>query len=122
MNPDNQPATWEQVKYWRDLHEVAPVNTSFGLFDADSRSDLRMANSISQFAELPTVVEGKLPWKRADNTYVLLSCTELEQVFEEVKKFRSIRGALLHEKAEQLRVHEPYPTPNQLKSIDFWLN
>ncbi|MDP4546482.1 DUF4376 domain-containing protein [Marinobacter sp. MDS2] len=121
LNPDNRPATWEQIKRWRDTHEIAPVATSFGVFDCDERSDARMAGSIEQFDNLPTLQEGKLTWKRADNTYVALTKAELEQVYAEVKTNRAARGAVLHVKAEQFWQTNPAPTPAQLSDLSFWL-
>lgn len=121
LNPDNRPASWEQIKHWRDTHETAPVTTSFGVFDCDERSDARMAGSIELFDSLPTLQEGKLTWKRADNTFIQLTKVELEQVYAEVKTNRAARGAILHVKAEQFRQISPAPTPAQLADLSFWL-
>jgi hypothetical protein len=121
LNPDHRPASWEQIKHWRDTHETAPVTTSFGVFDCDERSDARMAGSIELFDSLPTLQEGKLTWKRADNTFIQLTKVELEQVYAEVKTNRAARGAILHVKAEQFRQMSPAPTPAQLADLSFWL-
>lgn len=121
LNPDNRPATWEQIKHWRDTHETAPVTTSFGVFDCDERSDARMAGSIEVFDSLPTIQAGKLAWKRADNSFTLLTKAELQQVYAEVKVQRGARAALLHVKAEQFRQMDPAPTPAQLSELSFWL-
>lgn len=121
LNPDHRPATWKQIRDWRDVHEVAPVATSFGVFDCDERSDARMAGSIEQFDNLPTLQAGKLTWKRADNSYIALTKAELEQVYVEVKTNRAARGAVLHVKAEQFRQMNPAPTPAQLADISFWI-
>lgn len=122
LNLDNRPATWKQIRDWRDAHEIAPVDTTFGTFDCDERSDARMAGSIEQFANLPTLQAGKLTWKRADNSLLALTKTELEQVYAEVKANRAARGAVLHVKAEQFRQMDPTPTPAQLSDLSFWLN
>jgi hypothetical protein len=121
LNSDNRPATWAQIKHWRDTHETAPVDTTFGNFDCDERSDARMAGSIELFDSLPTLQEGKLTWKRADNTFIQLTKVELEQVYAEVKTNRAARGAILHVKAEQFRQMSPAPTPAQLADLSFWL-
>lgn len=122
LNPDHQPATWEQIKYWRDTHEIAPVATaSFGTFDCDERSDARMAGSIEQFANLPTLDQGKLTWKRADNSYLAVTLGELQLIYAEVKKNRAKRGALLHVKAETFRFMATPPTVAQLADLSFWL-
>lgn len=122
LNPDNRPATWEQIKQWRDTHEIAPVDTTFGTFDCDERSDARMSGSIELFDNLPTLQNDKLTWKRADNSFIALTKAELTQVYSEVKASRGARGALLHVKAEQFRQMNPTPTPAQLADLSFWLN
>ncbi|WP_428398312.1 DUF4376 domain-containing protein [Marinobacter salarius] len=121
LNPDNRPATWANIKHWRDTHEVAPVATAFGVFDMDERSDARMAGSIEQFDSLPTLQAGKLTWKRADNSYIALTKAELQSVHSEAKLNRATRGAVLHVKAEQFRQMDPAPTPAQLSDLSFWL-
>lgn len=121
LNPDNRPATWEQIKHWRDTHEIAPVDTASGTFDCDERSDARMAGSIELFDNLPTLQGGKLTWKRGDNSFVQLTKAELTQVYAEVKMNRAARGAVLHVKAEQFRQMDPAPTPAQLSDLSFWL-
>jgi hypothetical protein len=122
LNPDNRPATWAQIKHWRDTHETAPVDTTFGNFDCDERSDARMSGSIELFDNLPTVQAGKLTWKRGDNSFIQLTKAELEQVYAEVKLNRAARGALLHVKAEQFKQMDPTPTPAQLSDLSYWLN
>lgn len=121
LNPDNRPATWEQIKHWRDVHETSPVATSFGVFDCDERSDARMAGSIEQFDNLPTLQGGKLTWKLADNSYLPLTKAELEQVYAEVRTNRAARGAVLHVKAEVFRQMDPAPTPAELANLSFWM-
>lgn len=122
LNPDNQPASWVQIRDWRDSHEIAPVTTTFGTFDADERSDARMAGSIELFDTLPTLdAQNRLTWKRADNSLIALTKAELETVYAELKTNRAARGALLHVKAEFFRNMNPTPTPAQLSDIAFWL-
>ncbi|WP_417518719.1 DUF4376 domain-containing protein [Marinobacter sp.] len=121
LNPDNRPANWAQIKHWRDTLEIAPIHTGFGVFDCDERSDARMAGSLEQFDNLPTLQDGKLTWRRADNTYIALTKAELAQVYADVKANRAARGAVLHVKAEQFRQMDPAPTPAQLSDLAFWL-
>lgn len=121
LNPDNRPATWQQIRDWRDAHEVAPIETTFGIFDCGERSDARMAGSIEQFANLPTLQAGRLTWKRADNTYLPVTKAELVQVYAEVRTNRAVRGAVLHVKAEMFRQMPVPPTPAQLSDLSFWL-
>ena len=122
LNPDNRPANWEQVKHWRDTHEISPVTTTFGAFDCGERSEARMVQAIEEFDYLPTVTNGKLTWKRADNTLVALTKSELQQTYAEVRRERAMRAAQLHAKAEDLRTLVTKPTVAELKSLDFWLN
>lgn len=122
LNPDNRPATWEKVRDWRDWHEVAPVITSFGDFDADERSEARMAGSIEQFDNLPTLgQDGKLAWKRADNSFIALTKADLQTVYAELKANRAARGAVLHARAEEFRQMGPMPTAAQLADLSYWL-
>lgn len=121
LNPGNRPATWATIKKWRDTHEVSPVATTFGVFDMDERSNARMAGSIEQFDNLPTLQSGKLTWKRADNSYIALTKAELQSVYNEARLNRATRGALLHVKAEMFRQMDPAPTPAQLSNLSFWI-
>lgn len=120
--PKEPAATWEHIRQWRDTHEVASVTTTFGTFDADPRSEARMAGSIEEFDSLPTLnAEGRLTWKRADNSYLPLTKAELQQVYDEMKTNRAQRGAVLHVRAEALNAMDPKPTVTQLKDLTFWL-
>lgn len=122
LNPKHRPATWEQIRGWRDRHEIAPVATSYGTFDCDERSEARMAGSIELFDSLPTVdAQGRLTWKRADNSYLPVTRPELQAVFAELKTARAQRGAILHVKAEQFNAMDPKPTIAQLETLSFWL-
>ena len=122
LNPDNRPATWGQIKHWRDTHEIAPVTTTFGAFDCDERSDARMRQAIEAFDSLPTVTDGTLAWKRADNTLVNLTLVELQQVYQEGKIERASRAALLHQQAEAFRQQSVPPTPAQLAQLETWIS
>jgi len=121
LNPDNRPAVWAQIRQWREAHKRAPVATSFGVFDADNESDNNFTEMIEFFDGLPTLVNGKLTWKLADNSYLAITKAELIQIHIEIGEARAARGALLHVKAEQLNQMTPLPTPAQLSSLNFWL-
>jgi len=121
LNPDNRPATWEQVKHWRDTHEQAPVETSLGAFDADDRSERRMSDAHNFFDEIPKNAEGTITWKRADNTFIDLTGPQLLGVYVELMEKRAARAAVLHQKAEQFRQMGPKPTPAQLSKLAFWI-
>lgn len=121
LNPDHRPAIWEQIRSIRDAHELSPVTTTYGTFDADEKAEYRLTQAIDTFGSLPTLQNGKLGWKLADNTLVQLSHSELSDVYQQLRNNRAIRAAVLHAKAEQFRVADPAPTPAQLKQLDFWL-
>lgn len=119
--PPATTATWADIRTWRDRHEVAPITTSFGTFDCDPRSEARMVGSIEQFEQLPTLdADGKLTWKRADNSTIALTRIELETIYAEVKRYRAQRGAVLHVRAEQFNAQDPGPTPEQLADLTYW--
>jgi len=121
LNPDNWPATWIQIRDWREKHKRAPVDTSMGSFDADEAADQNFQGMVEQFDNLPTLQAGKLTWKRADNSFIPLTKAELQQVYAEIKTARATRGALLHVQAEVFNQMPVKPTPAQLADLSFWL-
>jgi len=118
---DNRPATWIQIRDWREKHKRAPVDTSMGSFDVDDAADQNFRGMIGEFDNLPTLQAGKLTWKRADNSFIPLTKTELQQVYAEIKTARATRGALLHVSAEMFQQMATPPTPAQLANLSFWL-
>lgn len=123
LNPIHQPGTWADIKHWRDVHEVAPVATSMGTFDATPVSDERMARSIRRWTHLQTLdAQGKLHWKLADNSYQPMTQSELETVYNEIDINRTSRSSVLHLKAALFDQQTVKPTPAQLSDISFWLN
>ena len=72
INPDNRPASAEQIKDWRDKHESSPVEVTLGSFDCDPLSVLRMSDAIAQFDMLPTLnPDDTLNWILGDNSVLL---------------------------------------------------
>lgn len=121
LNPLNKAALWDDIKSKRDEFEQSPISTvSFGDFDADEISVLRMKDAVEQFDVLPTLVDSKLTWKRADNSLIQLTKAELNSVYEEIKQKRSIRSAMLHVKAEEFRLSLSAPTKKEINEISFW--
>lgn len=122
LNSDNRPATWDQVKYWRDTHEVAPIETSQGTFDCDDRSDKRLSEQMGMFDYLDTLnPDGTLSWKRADNTWVALSKQQLADLYLEIRIARAKRAGILHKKSALFEQQETFPLLRDIKSLDFWL-
>ena len=122
LNPDNRPATWQQVREWRDIHEVSPVDTQFGVFDCGPMADKRLYEQLDLFDYLSTLNEnGTLSWKRADNSWIDLTKAELATVYHEIRVNRAQRAGLLHIKAAEYATMEVKPTVKKLKSLENWL-
>jgi len=122
INPANKPGTWSDIRYWREHHKRSPTIVAQGVFDIDEAASENFKGMIEEFDSLPTLnAESKLTWKRADNSYIALSKSELAAVYSELKTARAVRGAVLHVKAEQFRFMPTIPTPAQLSDISFWM-
>lgn len=123
LNPDNRPATWAQIKYWRDKHEVAPVETSFGIMDCDNKADKRLSEQAELFASLETLNEdGTLEWKMADNTWKAFTREQLVDAYYQVRVNRARRSGLLHVKAAEFKAMQEKPSVKLLKRLDYWLS
>ena len=66
-------AGWDDIKYYRNLFMESPIETSYGAIDVDQTSMIMMESAIANFDDLPTIVDGKITWKRSDNTFIQLS-------------------------------------------------
>ena len=122
LNPDNRPATWEQIKQWRDIHEVAPIETSYGVFDCDDRSDKRLQEQLDLFDQLTTLnPDGSLNWKMADNTWQSFTKEALADAYNQVRVKRAKRAGVLHVKAAEFDAMNVKPSIAELKSLDFWV-
>jgi hypothetical protein len=97
------------------------VDTIQGVFDADTDSTARMSEALAMWNSLPTVINNKLTWKRADNSLIALTQAELQAVHDEVKLKRAVRAATLHMKAEVYTNQTVLPTLIQLSSLEYWL-
>lgn len=119
LNPLLVPATWEQIKAKRDELEVSPVTLDSGMtFDYDQQAKLRFETALSQFDNLPTLVDGKLAWKLADNSFELHTKTELQAVYDELQQKTAIRASLLFAQAEALAAGSP--TVGDLEDLATW--
>ena len=122
LNPDNNPADWQQVREWRDIHEASPVDSQFGAFDCGPTADKRLYEQLDLFDYLTTLnADGTLSWKRADNTWISLTKAELATVYHEIRVNRAQRAGLLHLKAAEYEAMEIKPNVSELKSLSFWL-
>ena len=121
-NPDNRPASMEQIRDWRDYHEASPINTTHGTLDCDSKADKRLYEQLDLFGYLDTLnPDGTLSWKMADNTWQAFTKNELADAYNQVRINRAQRAGLLHVKAAEFEAMTPMPTVNELKDISFWL-
>ena len=122
LNPDNRPAIWIQIKQWRDTHELAPVQTQYGIFDCDEKADKRLYEQLDLFDYLITLnSDGTLNWKLADNSWIALTKDQLAQVYHEIRVGRAKRAGLLHVKAAEFEAMKTKPLIKNLKIINYWL-
>ena len=117
-----KPVAHKDLKHWRNVHEVSPVSTSYGTFDAGQTSDERMARSIRNWDVLKTLnADGKLTWTMADNTYNPLTKAELQDAYDQIDEARAARSSLLHLKAAIMGQQDPLPLLRDIKDINYWI-
>lgn len=119
---DRSKVTWADIKAKRDALEQSPLEVpGMGVFDVDTLSMERMRIAVENFDVLPTLnADGLLAWKLENNTLVFLSKEMLSAIYSEVIKAISIRAAILHVKAEQLRSQIPHVTRYTLDKPETW--
>ena len=114
--------TSNDITHWRDTHEVSPVNTTYGIFDAGQLSDERMARSIRNWSVLETLdADGKLAWTMANNTYNPLTKAELQDAYDQIDEGRAARSSLLHLRAAIMGQQDPLPLLRDIKDINYWI-
>ena len=119
LNPLLVAATWEQIKAKRDELEISPITLDSALvFDYDQQAKLRFETALSQFDNLPTLIDGKLAWKLSDNSFELHTKTELQAVYDELQQKTAIRASLLFAKAEELAAGSP--TVGDIAELSTW--
>ena len=114
-------ATWQIIKERRIELMESPVETSYGFMDADQASVLMMETAIEHFDVLPTVIQEKLTWKKADNTFIKLTKLELIAMRHQVVQGKALRGSALFSKAEQFNQMDPKPTLEFISDIINWI-
>lgn len=103
INPDNQPATREQIRDKRNAIEIMPVLLSDGKsYDYNHDTAMRFTGAIAQFSKLPGVKNSKITWKLADNTFKQMTKTQLQAAWNEIQEKAAIRSSLAHIKAEEM--------------------
>jgi hypothetical protein len=97
LNKDeNRPATVEDIRAIRDELEQAPVNIDGNVFDISVVIFTRMDMALAHWNSLPTLVDGKLPWRMHNDTIVLFDQAVFDSTVAQLKGHVAIRGALLH--------------------------
>ena len=121
LDPAKAPATWDEIKAIRDSLEQAPLEACGYVFDVDPISLKRIEMAIEQFDELPTLdAQGRLTWKLADNSLVPVTKTELQTVYQALRRGLALRAAALHVVAESLRAMLPAVTKGQVEDPATW--
>lgn len=114
INPDNYTATWEQIKAKREDLKRSPIATSKGVFDVDDVSFQNISTAISSFSALSVAAGGSLNWKLNDNSSVVVSLTDLEEVRDTV----AIRANIIHYNAEVIA--QTPPKVFELNDLALW--
>ena len=114
-------AEWENIKFFRDKFANTPVITEQGLLDVDSASMETLQMAEDHFAFLPTVENGKLAWKMADNQIVYLTHAELIAMNTEAKDLRAKQVAIMFYRAEVLRAMDPAPLLEYVALYSNWV-
>lgn len=115
LNPLLKTATWEDIKAKRNEIEQSPITTAHGVFDADRDSIIRMDSALLGFSGLPTLVNGELGWKLADNSIVFLTEAELLSVRQAI----TVRAALIFVAAETIAIGAPVQV-GALNNLAIW--
>lgn len=101
LNPDLKPATWEQIKYYRDTFELEPITLDDGrTFDYDDPAMKRMLRATNNWAALDKEPDGTLGWKLHDNTITYVTLVELQTILTELDLKQAQRASKLHKQAE----------------------
>jgi hypothetical protein len=78
---DHRQLKWEEMKAERTAHNLTPLTTPYGVFDADADSQIKMTNAAAMLQVKASRGEPfSVDFTLADNTVVLLDVTEMENV------------------------------------------
>lgn len=121
VNPDLQPATWDEIKYYRDLFEVSPITLDDGReFDYDEKAMVRMERSVNHWAAAQKETDGTLGWKLLDNSYTFATEAQLTAIKAELDNKLTERASILHVKAEVFKLTSA--TLGTVKELSNWLS
>lgn len=88
----------------RDTLESSPVTALGHTVDADEKSDKRMAEALAVWDSLG---QASIDWTMADNSVVPLTKADLQDLYDEMRRVRALRGLQLHARARQLKAQLP---------------
>ena len=114
-------ASWADIKRYRNEFSNRPIAVTAGLLDIDSTSMEILQLAEEQFDILPTVTNGELAWKMADNSYVYLEYQDVVLMNTEAKQLKAQQVATMFYQAEVFRAMSPAPTLDYVASYDNWI-
>lgn len=117
LNPDNKPCTLDDLKKYRDQMQVEPVDTSFGVVDADSESLATMQSVIDNFDAIGNTID----WTLADNTSVTVNRDDLQSMYDQVYQSMTLRKVAIHNAYNKFKNQSTYPLLGDIKNLSFWL-
>lgn len=115
------------VQKHREL-ESSPVGVFDLMFDADERAEVRMKNACEMFDEIPletgvvfTHLGTKMiNWKDADNVSHPYTKEQLQNVFFELIKQRTIRATVLFGRLQYFKATVGTHSVNQINDLGYW--
>lgn len=119
LNPDLRPATWEEIKAYRDAFEISPITIDDErTFDYNEKAMERMSRTASNWASADKEADGTLGWKMADNNYTFLTEMDLNAIISELDSKQVNRASKLHKQAEVFKLTNA--TLGTVKDINNW--
>lgn len=121
IHPDNELATWEDVKAKRNELEVSPITLNDGrIFDFDKDAMERLERTIKGWDNIPShlLVNGKFGWKMHNNNFSFMDKAELEALVSELEVKQLQRSALNFVFAETFL--NSNPTIREVKDSSNW--
>ncbi len=113
-------ADWQSIKQYRNQFDTAPIEIPEGNFDVANDSIKRMERAQKTFNKLPKKKNGKVQWKRADNSITELNAAQLRKIIDDVEEAQAIRSDILYAKAEEFRTMNPAPTLDFISKLNNW--
>lgn len=130
-DPLDAPASHDIINSRHRELETSPITVFGESFDCDEKSELRMRDAIAYWDDRPLEpgvfelreiegVETKvIIWTRGDNTNADLTKDQLEFIFEEMKKQRALRAAILFAHLRQFKSN-PATSLRDIQELASW--